>query len=197
MRNSTVSHAVGLPALATSSLRWVKPINGSYHADGTIAGAGSGQFNFHAVALWAWIWVMARSHLCRSSSRFASTYFLASSKLGKRWRPFSRLQGRQAATRLCGSFLPRSARGMTKSTVIIRPFSKLAAPSKPQYWHLKWSRVRIFIPSSRVRGLTRRMAWMIFFTGMEYLLGEVSVYSMRLDGGKCQGEKAGLKPGAA
>src|SRR5437016_5311434 len=84
-------------------------------------------------------------------------YSLASSKLLKTWRPFTKLQGRQAATKFRWSFLPFRARGMTKSTDMIREFSKLAMPSSPQYWQRKRSRLRMFMPSSEVNGFSRRI----------------------------------------
>jgi len=39
-----------------------------------------------------------------------------------------------AGDQICGSFFPLRARGTTKSTDMTRAFSKLALPSRPQYW---------------------------------------------------------------
>src|SRR5580704_17591024 len=62
------------------------------------------------------------------------------------------LQARQQATRFRGSFLPLRARGTTKSTDMARALSKLAMPSRPQYWQRYWSRSRMRTPSSIVTG---------------------------------------------
>src|SRR5271163_2458471 len=62
------------------------------------------------------------------------------------------LQARQHATRFFGSFLPLRAHGTTKSTDMARALSKLAMPSRPQYWQRYWSRSRMRTPSSIVTG---------------------------------------------
>src|ERR1700730_3575085 len=74
------------------------------------------------------------SHAFRNSSRPASTYSFACSKFLYTRVPLIALHGLQQATRLSGFFLPFFARGTTKSTRIIKAFSKLALPSSPQYW---------------------------------------------------------------
>src|SRR5262249_51174114 len=79
------------------------------------------------------------------------------------------LQGRQAHTRLSGFFAPFRIRGCTKSTVMMRKFSKLDAPSRPQYRHRYWSRCRMRFPSSDVRGLTRRASPRELAIGMKHL----------------------------
>src|ERR1700732_1745652 len=74
------------------------------------------------------------SQAFRNSVRRASTYSLASFRLRYTRLPLMVLQGPQQATKFLGSFLPFFARGTTKSTRMIRAFSKLALPSSPQYW---------------------------------------------------------------
>src|ERR1700747_909466 len=66
------------------------------------------------------------------------------------------LQARQHATRFFRSFLPLRARGTTKSTDMARALSKLAMPSRPQYWQRYWSRSRMRTPSSIVTGWDTR-----------------------------------------
>jgi hypothetical protein len=101
---------------------------------------------------------MVVSHSLRNAARRSTTYFLASSKLANTRLPLMRLHGRQAVTRFSESLFPLRARGKTKSTVMIKEFSKLVRPSNPQYWQRYRSRSKIFSPSSPVNGLARRLS---------------------------------------
>src|SRR5438128_4978326 len=87
-----------------------------------------------ALAAFAMARAVFDSQALRDTSRCPSTYNLASSKLANTLVPLRVLHGVQQATRFSGVFFPLRARGITKSTRMARALSKLALPSKPQYW---------------------------------------------------------------